>query len=141
MPIMPAGRLNKLTDSQTHCDSAVSSPYLCALPSPLTPGEPLREDPIEAVERRLGTVESIPANHTIEFLSDNGGAYIATQTRQMARALGLKPINTPVCSQQSNGMAESFVNKFRRDYLSDAPTVMRQLPVAFEHFNEVHPKH
>ncbi len=58
--------------------------------------------------------------------------------------LGLKPINTPVCSPQSNGMAESFVNTFRRDYLSrmdlsDAPTVLAQLPAAFEHFNEVHP--
>ena len=99
---------------------------------------------IEAVEKRFGTVESIPANHTLEFLSDNGSAYIATQTRQMARALGLKPINTPVCSPQSNGMAESFVNTFRRDYLSrmdlnDALTVMRQLPAAFEHFNEAHP--
>jgi len=37
-----------------------------------------------------------------------------------------------------------FVNTFRRDYLSrmdlsDAPNVMRQLPAAFENFNEVHP--
>ncbi|MXN28740.1 integrase core domain-containing protein, partial [Delftia sp. CH05] len=61
-----------------------------------------------------------------------------------ARALGLKPINTPVCSPQSNGMAESFVNTFKRDYvarmdLSDAQTVLAQLPAAFEHFNEVHP--
>ena len=60
----------------------------------------------------------------------------------MARSLGLKPINTPVCSPQSNGMAESFVNTFKRDYvaridLSDA-TVLAQLPAAFEHFNEVH---
>lgn len=41
-------------------------------------------------------------------------------------------------------MAESFVNTFKRDYvsrmdLSDATTVMAQLPAAFEHFNEVHP--
>jgi transposase InsO family protein len=41
-------------------------------------------------------------------------------------------------------MAESFVNTFRRDYLSrtdlsDAQTVLAQLPAAFEHFNEVHP--
>lgn len=27
------------------------------------------------------------------------------------------PINAPVCSPQSNGMAESFVNTFRRDYV------------------------
>lgn len=62
----------------------------------------------------------------------------------MARQLGLKPVNTPVCSPQSNGMAESFVNTFKRDYVSrmdltDARTVMEQLPAAFEHFNEVHP--
>jgi putative transposase len=29
-------------------------------------------------------------------------------TRALARALGLKPINTPVCSPQSNGIAEHF---------------------------------
>jgi transposase InsO family protein len=80
----------------------------------------------------------------LEFLSDNGGAYIAHDTKRIARSLGLKPINTPVCSPQSNGIAESFVNTFRRDYLSrmdlsDAPTVLAQLPAAFEHFNEVHP--
>ena len=99
---------------------------------------------IEAVEKRFGSVEAVPAGHTLEFLSDNGGAYIAHDTRRIARSLGLTPINAPLCSPQSNGMAESFVNTFRRDYLSrmdltDAPTVLAQLPEAFEHFNEVHP--
>lgn len=108
------------------------------------PGEPVREMLIEAVERRFGSVEAVPAGHELEFLSDNGGAYIAADTRALARSLGLKPINTPVCSPQSNGMAESFVNTFKRDYvarmdLSNARTVMAQLPAAFEHFNEVHP--
>jgi putative transposase len=41
-------------------------------------------------------------------------------------------------------MAQSFVNTFKRDYvsrmdLSDARTVLAQMPAAFEHFNEVHP--
>lgn len=108
------------------------------------PGEPVREMLIEAVERRFGAVDAIPAGHALEFLSDNGGAYIAADTRALARSLGLKPINTPVCSPQSNGMAESFVNTFKRDYvarmnLRDARTVLAQLPAAFEHFNEVHP--
>lgn len=108
------------------------------------PGEPVREMLIEAVEQRFGCIEAIPDGHVLEFLSDNGGAYIAADTRSVARQLGLKPINTPVCSPQSNGMAESFVNTFKRDYVSrmdlrDAPTVMAQLPAAFEHFNEVHP--
>jgi len=35
---------------------------------------------IEAVERRFGTVEAIPADHELEFLSANGGAYIAADT-------------------------------------------------------------
>ena len=78
------------------------------------PGEPVREMLIEAVEKRFGTVEAVPPGHTLEFLSDNGGAYIAHDTRRIARSLGLRPINTPVCSPQSNGMAESFVNTFRR---------------------------
>ena len=68
-------------------------------------GEPVCEMLIEAAGKRFGTVESVPWGHTLEFLSDNGDAYIAVQTRQMARSLGLKPINTPVCSPQSNGMA------------------------------------
>ena len=108
------------------------------------PGEPVREMLIEAVEKRFGTVEAVPAGHRLEFLSDNGGAYIAHDTRRIARSLGLTPINTPVCSPQSNGMAESFVNTFRRDYesrmdLTDAPTVLAQLAAAFEQFNEFHP--
>jgi len=108
------------------------------------PGEPVREMLIEAVEKRFGTVEAVPFGHRLEFLSDNGGAYIAHDTRRIARSLGLTPINTPVCSPQSNGMAESFVNTFRRDYesrmnRSDAHTVLAQLAAAFEHFNEVHP--
>ena len=108
------------------------------------PGEPVREMLIEAVERRFGHVEAIPEDHTLEFLTDNGAAYIAHETRRVARSLGLTPITTPVCSPQSNGMAESFVNTFKRDYVScmdltDAQTVLAQLPAAFEHFNEVHP--
>ncbi|MDQ0570040.1 putative transposase [Variovorax paradoxus] len=108
------------------------------------PGEPVREMLIEAVEKRFGDIEGVPETHALEFLSDNGGAYIAAETRQIARQLGLKPVNTPVCSPQSNGMAESFVNTFKRDYVSrmdlvDARTVMAQMAAAFEHFNEVHP--
>lgn len=115
-----------------------------AWPGKGLPGEPVREMLIEAVEKRFGAVEAIPAGHSLEFLTDNGGAYIAGDTRAIARAMGLKPVNTPVCSPQSNGMAESFVNTFKRDYVSrmdlaNATTVMAQLPAAFEHFNTVHP--
>ena len=107
-------------------------------------GEPVREMLIEAVETRFGAVDAVPCGHRLELLTDNGSAYIAAHTRSVARSLGLEPINTPVCSPQSNGMAESFVNTFRRDYLvrmdlTDAATVLAQLPAAFEHFNTVHP--
>jgi putative transposase len=115
-----------------------------AWPGKGLPGEPVREMLIEAVEKRFGAVEALPEGGTLEFLTDNGGAYIAHDTRRVARELGLKPVNTPVCSPQSNGMAESFVNTFKRDYVSrmdlaDAATVMEQLPAAFEHFNTIHP--
>lgn len=107
-------------------------------------GEPVRDMLVEAVERRFGTVEAVPLERELEFLTDNGSAYIAHETRGIARSLGLKPINTPVCSPQSNSVAESFVNTFKRDYMSrmdlrDSPTVLAQLPGAFEHFNEIHP--
>jgi transposase InsO family protein len=80
----------------------------------------------------------------LEFLSDNGGAYRAHETHALVRELGLEPIHTPVCSPQSNGIAESFVNTFKRDYVSlmdrsNAKVVLAQLPDAFMHFNEVHP--
>lgn len=106
------------------------------------PGEPVREMLIEAFEQRFGSVDAHPVE--LEFLSDNGGAYRAHETHAMARQLGIKPIHTPVCSPQSNGMAESFVNSFKRDYVgrmdrSSAEAVLGQLPDAFKHFNEVHP--
>lgn len=107
-------------------------------------GEPVREMLIEAVEKRFGAVEAMPTGHLLQFLSDNGSAYIAHETRRIARTLGLTQVNTPVSSPQSNGMAEGFVNTLRRNYvsrmdLSDARTVLAHLPEAFEHFNEAHP--
>lgn len=60
----------------------------------------MREMLIEAAERRFGNVEAVPAGHPLKFLSHNGGAYIAADTRALARSLGLRPINTPVCSPE-----------------------------------------
>lgn len=62
----------------------------------------------------------------------------------MVKDLGIKPVHVPVSSPQSNGMAESFVNTFKRDYVSpmdrsSADIVLRQMPAAFKHFNEIHP--
>ena len=93
-----------------------------------------------AVERRFGN--ELP-NKPIQWLSDNGSAYTAALTRSFAREVGLEPVNTPVSSPQSNGMAESFVKTIKRDYVDfmppDAPTAIGNLAIAFEHYNEYHP--
>ncbi len=75
----------------------------------------------------LNEFKSVP---TLEFLSDNGGAYIAHDTRKIARVLGFTPTRTPVCSLQSSGIARNFVSTFRPDYVSrmdltDAVTAAR----------------
>ncbi|WP_233423347.1 IS3 family transposase [Chromobacterium haemolyticum] len=96
---------------------------------------------LEAIEKRLGLDKpSVP----IEWLSDNGSACTAAATRLFARQLGLEPVTTPVRSPQSNGMAESLVKTIKRDYVSqmpkpDAATALRNLGIAFEHYNEHHP--
>jgi transposase-like protein len=98
------------------------------------PGEPVREMLIEAVEKRFGAVEAVPAGHLLQFLSDNGGAYIAHETRHIAMSLGLTPVNTPVCSPQSKDYV-SYCTSFawsgssapssRRRSESLAPCVLR----------------
>jgi len=77
-------------------------------------------------------------------VSDNGSAYTAEQTRSFARQIGLQPATTPVRSPQSNGMAKSFVKTIKRDYVAHIPkpdqeTALRNLAIAFEHYNEKHP--
>jgi len=104
-------------------------------------GDDVRDVMLEAVEKRFGT--ALPAT-PIQWLSDNGSAYTAEQTRNFARGIGLIPLTTPVCSPQSNGMAESFVKTMKRDYIAHMPrpdrlTALRNLAIAFEHYNEEHP--
>src|SRR6202045_2502622 len=104
-------------------------------------GEMVRDLMVACVERRFGISK---AAHPVEWLSDNGSAYIAKDTLDTATALGLKLCFTPVRSPQSNGIAEAFVKTFKRDYarlsiLPDAETVIALLPAWFEDYNEVHP--
>jgi putative transposase len=61
---------------------------------------------LRSVERRFGDV--LPT-FPVEWLTDNGSAYRAHETRAFAREIGLEPRTTAVRSPQSNGMAESFV--------------------------------
>lgn len=104
-------------------------------------GEMVRDLMALAMENRFGR-EPIP--HVIEWLSDNGSAYTASDTRGFARLMGLEPRTTPYSSPESNGMAESFIKTLKRDYVSihgceSAKRVMEQLPLWFEDYNEHHP--
>jgi transposase InsO family protein len=105
-------------------------------------GDVVRDVMLAAVEKRFGHALQTPAE--IEWLSDNGSGYTAEKTRAFALSIGLKPLTTPVCSPQSNGMAESFVKTIKRDYVAfmpkpDAQTAVSNLAIAFEHYNEQHP--
>ena len=73
-------------------------------------GEMVRDLMIACVERRFGISN---AAHPVEWLSDNGSAYIAKDTLDTATALGLA--SSAVRSPQSNGIAEAFVKTFKRD--------------------------
>jgi transposase InsO family protein len=106
-------------------------------------GEMVRDLMAESVEQRFGT-DALRTPHPVEWLSDNGPPYTATETRHFGAALGLLVCTTPAYSPESNGMAESFVKTFKRDYvyvneLHDAASVMRQLAAWFEDYNDVHP--
>ena len=105
-------------------------------------GDMVRDMMVEAIEDRFGRVDHLP--HRIQWLSDNAPAYIARETKIFARMMGLEVCTTPFYSPESNGMAESFVKTFKRDYvhmhnLTDARTVMKQLPAWFADYNENHP--
>jgi transposase InsO family protein len=64
-----------------------------------------RDPMVACIERRFGTSK---AAHPVEWLSDNGSAYIAKDTLDTATALGLKLCFTPVRSPEANGIAEAF---------------------------------
>ena len=58
--------------------------------------------------------------------------------------MGLDPKNTAVRSPESNGIADSFVNTIKRDYIRIMPnpdgfTAANNLAEAFEQYNECHP--
>jgi len=105
-------------------------------------GEMIKDLMAEAIACRFGFTNQIPEK--IEWLSDNGSAYTAHETRSFAKMMGLETITTPVQSPESNGMAEAFIKTFKRDYvdvnpLTDAITVLNQLPKWFEDYNINHP--
>jgi transposase InsO family protein len=104
-------------------------------------GGMIRDMMVRSVEQRFGTIR---APHPVQWLSDNGSIFAAHKTLQIAAALNLVPCFTPVESPESNGMAESFVKTFKRDYVrvSPIPTAAAALAVIdswMEDYNTVHP--
>jgi len=80
----------------------------------------------------------------LEFLTDNGPEFIADQLQQLLMRLGLIACHTPCRSPQSNGLVESFVGSFKRDYLSHQPLetlaeAMKHVPAWITHYNKVAP--
>lgn len=95
-----------------------------------------------AVERRFGSEDNVPKG--LQFLTDNGSAYVSASTKYLLRCLGMEDCKTAVCSPQSNGMAESLVKTLKRDYLpfidlSDAESAMSGLAAVVAKYNALHP--
>jgi len=133
------GQRVRVSFSMDCCDREVMS-YVAATGG--ISGDMVRDLMIDAIENRFGSVDNIPS--PIEWLSDNGSPYTATDTRKMAQDLGLYVCTTPYRSPESNGMAEAFVKTFKRDYvrmheIPDAIALMQQLPEWFDDYNENHP--
>lgn len=104
-------------------------------------GEAVRDLMVACVERRFGGTRTTQA---VEWLSDNGSAYRARDTLELATALGLRLAFTPPRSPESNGIAEAFVKTLKRDYakvtlLPDAPTILRLVASWIEDYNTSHP--
>lgn len=94
-----------------------------------------------AVEKRFSQPK---AEGLVEWLTDNGSCFTATETLEFARETGMISCFTPVRSPESNGMAEAFVKTIKRDYAScnalpDARTVMTMLADWIEDYNEYAP--
>jgi putative transposase len=95
-----------------------------------------------AFERRFPG-HQVPAT-SIEWLTDNGGIFVADSTQNFAEGLGLIPCQTPAYSPESNGMSESFVKRFKQDYvylndLSDSEAVLKSIVSWMRDYNENHP--
>ena len=104
-------------------------------------GEMIRDMMLDCVERRFNALR---APLPVQWLTDNGSAYTATETTDFAAALNLVPCFTPVRSPESNGVCEAFVKTLKRDYARvnprpDAISVLQQLPAWFEDYNNIHP--
>lgn len=133
-----------MSQSQSMCLNPVAKTagYVFTQMSHFVASLPLGQDVmLRSVEKRFG--DRLP-DTPVQWLTDNGSAYTAHETRRFARELNLEPCTTAVSSPQSNGMAERFVKTMKEDYIAfmpkpDVRTAQRNLAAAFTHYNENHP--
>jgi transposase InsO family protein len=130
------GDLVRVLFSLDCCDREVMRFYATAAG---IDGSRVRDLMTETVESRFGRVTTVP--HRVEWLSDNGPQFTAHETVKFGRSLGLEICTTPAYSPESNGMAESFVKTFKRDYIyvnkiETAQIVLEQISAWFEDYNE-----
>lgn len=97
---------------------------------------------VSAFEKRFPDHDQVP--HTIEWLTDNGGIFTADETKNLAKNIGLLPCQTPAYSPESNGMSESFVKRFKQDYVQvnelwSSNEVLLEIPKWLNDYNENHP--
>jgi transposase InsO family protein len=100
----------------------------------------IRDLMVECVECRFNAARPQP----VQWLSDNGSAYATAGTIEIATALNLTPCFTPVESPEGNGVADAFVNTFKRDYirikpLTNAETALNAVADWMNDYNEVDP--
>ncbi len=105
-------------------------------------GEMIRDLMVSSIESRFSRATTLPFK--LQWLSDNGPAYVARETIHFGRNIGFEMCTTAPYSPESNGMAEAFVKTFKRDYayisdLSSARRVMEQLEEWFEDYNNQAP--
>lgn len=103
--------------------------------------ETVQDVMLGAVKKRFGRQL---LKELLEWLTDDGSAYKAHETKAFARMLGLEPCTTAVRSTESNGIEESLVKTKKRDYISfmqkpDSQAAVTNLAVAFGHYNEQNP--
>lgn len=109
---------------------------------PLFHGDIIRLMDLSVTHRFGDFILKLP--QPIQWLTDQGPQYTADQTQRYGSEWGFDVRTTPAYSPESNGAAESFVKRFKQDYvyqeeLWTAESVLRRLPEWFGDYNKNHP--
>ncbi len=97
---------------------------------------------MKAVDKGFGSMAKLPK--PIQWLTNIGSCFTASETRSFAKELELKPVTTPVTSPRNFAEAKSFVKSLKREYsklvdLPDSQTAMAQPKDWFDDYNSYHP--